>query len=50
MNILLLEARLFFENRREGGVGEGVGVYLGPKSGNVNHALSTNLRKFQFLK
>lgn len=50
MNISLLEARFFFENKGGVGVGEGVGVYFGPMISNVNDILSTNPRKFQFLK
>lgn len=52
MNISLLEARFFFENKGKGGVGvgEGVGVYFGPMISNVNDILSTNPGKFQFLK
>ena len=52
MNISLLEARFFFENKGGGavGVGEGVAVYFGPMISNVNDILSTNPRKFQFLK
>ena len=51
MNISLLEARFFFENKGGGvGGGEGVGVYFGPMISNVNGILSTNPGKFQFLK
>ena len=54
MNISLLEARFFFENKGGGGGGGGggvgVGVYFGPMISNVNDILSTNPGKFQFLK
>ena len=50
MNISLLEARFLFENKGGVGGGEGVGVYFGPMISNVNDILSTNPRKFQFLK